>query len=216
MRSEVLAHLGMDAEDLDESGTTNLDLLINRSFWEVQDKFAFREKQEKIVFSTVAGTREYTLTTVVTGVDSTITLEAFQSISITDPDTSDHIPLDSLTPREYESEYNEQTSVQDMPTHYILHGGKIILYPTPDEAYSCTLYILKILADDGYTTIPQAWHEIVMLGAIYRGHLRNRDFNSASQVKAQQIALLNSTPTQEAKEEIKNRYVGVDVIGREY
>lgn len=221
IRSEVLFECGIDATDLDSSGTANLDLIINQSYWDVMDKFNFREKQDNTTFATVAGTRDYNLASKILTAASVV-FEALRSVYVLNPDSLQHVPLDEWSIPMYEGQYNEDTDSRDIPTNFVRDGGIVRVYPTPDDVYTLTVYYLKTLGDVpvGGPEIPQSWHEIVKDGAIWRVHKRYRDFNSANEVKAIQEAAIYKAITVPAKEDANKKNIGVSVptreVGRRY
>lgn len=221
IRAEVLVELGVDATDLDSSGSANLDLLINQSYWDVMDKFSFREKESNTTFATVAGTRDYNLTSKISTAAS-VTFEALRSVFVKNDDSLEHERLIEESIAAYEEEYSEDIDARDYPTHYVRDGGIIRLRPTPDDAYTLTVYFLKTLTDvaSAGPDVPQSWHEIVKDGAVWRGHKRFRDFNSAQQVKLLQESAIRNALTQPAKEDAFKKFAGVSVptreVGRRY
>jgi hypothetical protein len=207
---ELRRSLGeLSSSDLPEADA--LDLL-NRSYWEILDKFPFREKEKTATFSTVAGTRSYN----VPG-----SFEALRQLSIHDPDDGaiNVLARDSI----YSSEEERETSsdAQGRPERYFRDGGLFRLDPVPDKVYTLTIKYWTTLSDlDNSPTsdplIPRSWHEIIVFGAIWRGFLQLRDFEASTFYKQQQIALINSSVPVEAKEEIDSRLAGVECPGRDY
>src|SRR5882672_10286817 len=92
-------------------------------------------------------------------------------------------------------------------------GGLLYTWPSADQIYSLRLHHLQVLADipSGGPVIPQAWHEIIELGSLYRGFLFLRDYNSANTIRAHQLAMINSIATNSAKEDRYNKMAGVEV-----
>lgn len=214
LRSETLEHLGLDPDDLDSSGSVNLDLLINRSWWDVCDRFKFTQKEQITTFNTVSGVRSYLLQTI-TGSDI---FEAIQNISITTLNDLQHIPLDTISYQWYEANYNEQVSLQQQPTAYFHHDSHLYLYPTPDVVYTITVYYNFVLSDltAGDPIIPQSWHESILYGAIARGFRRGRDYTSAREMdQAQELTFLKRATT-EAKEDANIKMSGVEIIRNKY
>lgn len=202
LRDELRDHLGQDEFDLPDD---KADLLLNRSYWELIDKFAFREKEVTATFQTVAGTRNY---------DMPSPFEALRQLSVLDPVSQQHRVLKKMTVLEYENSYNESDDFQDIPARYVREKCFARLYPTPDDTYTITLKYwttLADLSDSNDPEIPQSWHEIILYGAIYRGFLRIGDLNRANQFKAHQNALINSSIPVEAKEEFDTHTAGLDV-----
>jgi len=215
LRSETLEALGIDATDLDSSGTANLDLLINRSWWAVSTEFAFKEKDQLSTFNTVAGQRNYTVVTVL----SPLFLEAVQNISVVDPQTLQHMPVTQMSENFYEENFNEQSTLQAQPTNYFHNDGKLYLYPTPDQVYTINIWYMMVLPDLSGSvdpTIPQDWHEAILYGAIYRGHLRARDYASATQMQAQYKIKIDELQTTDSKEDAQNKNAGVRAIRPAY
>lgn len=215
LRTEVLSELGIDSDDLDASGSTELDLLINRSWWEIMDKFDFREKEASSTFDTVSGTSEYDI---VAEIDPII-WDALQNVSINDPDSEQQTNLIAKTIQWYRANYNANTELYAMPTNYIRSNNNIILFQTPDDAYTITLDHLAILADvpSAGPQCPQSWHEVIMYGAVWRGHMKFRDYNSANAVKAHQISLIATSQTNSGKEDkMASKLYGVSVPTREF
>jgi hypothetical protein len=212
LRTETLAELGIDSTDLDSSGTTNLDLLINQSWWEIMDKFNFHSKESSTTFATVASTRDYNLATKILA-SASVVFDALRYVSILNPDTDAHSRLNEISKDWYESNYSEDTTLIDIPTAFLRDGGIIRLHPTPDDAYTLTVYYLTVLADvpSGGPDVPQSWHEIVKYGAVWRGHHRYRDYNSAQAVRNTQVGLIRSAMTDTAKEDTFKKYVGVEL-----
>lgn len=214
IRANVLRDLGVDATDLDASGTANLDLLINRSWWEVMDKFDFKEKQSKTEFALTVGTYSYDLAAKINTAAS-IVFDALREVFIVDDDDNSS-PLTPVSRREFEENLDIASSAQDIPSRYSREGGNIYVAPVPDDTYTLRVYHLTILADipSGGPVIPQAWHEIIELGAIWRGHMTFRDFNSATDVQKIQIGLIRSAQTVSGKEDSYNKFSGVEVLNR--
>jgi hypothetical protein len=214
LRSETLQHLGIDATDLDASGSTNLDLLINRSWWDLLDRYEFKEKEKTATVATVAGTRDYLIQTII-GSDI---FEAIKLISILGADDEQHSLVDMISIQEYESRYNEQEEMRQIPTHYLHYGTNIRVYPTPDDIYTITVYYKYILTDLSATTpsIPQSWHESILYGAVSRGHLRARDYNAAEFMRRQQAIEEAKRSTTVAKEDKENKFAGVEVMRNPY
>src|SRR6266496_2406681 len=103
LRSELRDHLGVDDTDLPD---TAADLLLNRSYWEILDKFPFREKEVTATFSTVSGTRFYKGPT---------PFEAIQQLSIEDLNSKQHDPLDHIDSYVYEQKYINRADAQAKP-----------------------------------------------------------------------------------------------------
>src|SRR6478752_6187325 len=127
MIEELRAHIGVDATDTFWSDSACLELL-NRSRWEILNKFNFKEKEGQYNFDTVQGQAEYTI--------PEIDFESIQSIGIQDPYTSRYHKLRRIGINVYQNEEDTNTIFQAQPNQYFRREpDKIILYPTPDKVY---------------------------------------------------------------------------------
>lgn len=213
MRTNVLTQLGIDQSDL-AGGQTDLDLLLNKSWWEIMDKIDFREKEDSTTIQTVVGTEVYDLAATLNTTDSVV-FDALRGVAIEDNDDNSWLNLNEVSQAYYDNNLISQTSAQDKPQYYMREGGNITFLPTPDDVYNIKLRYLKILSDiptDG-PVVHQTYHEIIELGAIWRGHLLFRDFNSAREVKSFQLSLLQSSLSNASKEDRNTKYAGVEVVG---
>jgi hypothetical protein len=207
---ELEEHLGLDATDVGQAPWTvdRIDLLLNRSFWEIQYKFPFREKELTATFVTVAGTRLYAIP---------VLFEALRQLSIEDVNDFSHSVLQRTTIYDYEQRFvNDPSGVeQDKPTHYTREGLGIRLLPTPDRVYTVTIKYQTTLADlstqNNVPVIPQIWHEVILYGAVWRGFMRLGDYARAQAAKAHQRELMAEIQPVEAKEETDTHLGGLDV-----
>lgn len=194
-RSELRDHLGLDTADLDAAGC---DLLINRSYAWLLNAFNFRTKEISVKFNATAGERNY---------DLPDDFESLRGISVEDLIDGQHTPLDRMTSDYYESVYKESTGDEwAKPTHYLREDGCIKLWPTPDDAYVHVLKYDKLLSDlsDSNLTpeLPKNWEEFILLGAVYRGHLKFGDMIRADAIKKSLYSDVQAAKPVEKKEEI--------------
>lgn len=207
LRDELREHVGMDEDDLPDD---KADLLLNRAYWELIDKFPFREKEVTATFTTEAGERRYNMPE---------PFEALKQLSVVNPTSKQHTPLDRMTAYEYEKVYNEEATNQAIPLKYLREGCFARLWPTPDAAYEMVIKYWTTLADlaaDNDPQIPQVWHEIILFGAVWRCFMRIGDYARCNQAKTHQISLIDSTSPVEAKEEFDTHTGGVEVIRADY
>lgn len=205
---ELRSHLGgLDTTDLPDADAT---LLLNRAYWEVIDKFPFREKEVSQTFPTVMGVRFMGIP---------VPFEALRQLSIEDPNTFQHVVLNRMTPYDYENTFvnNPDMSQFGMPTNYVREDAGIRLWPTPDQVYSITIKYWTVLSDlvsgSSDPEPPQSWDEIILYGAVWRGFLKFGDFDRAAQMRNHVNALIASAVPTEAKEEFDTHKGGVQVPG---
>jgi hypothetical protein len=211
MRTIMRRTLGVDESD-DGFSDIDCNTKLNRSYWELVDRLNFRENELTIPFGTIAGSRKYNMP-----VDN----NALRSIAIFDENNQSH-KLDRMTKDVYDQKYNNKSdgSFQAIPTDYYREGTFIQLWPTPDKIYICELHYWKNLNDLALDTdvlpLPESWHEIVLLGGVWRGYIELGDMTRYTSAKNSQLSLIADAVPTEAKEEIDSRMAHVEVPGREY
>ena len=191
-----------------ELGVTDIDEYLNQAYWEVMDKFPFREKERTGQFDTTRGVRNYEIPTPV---------EAVRGFAVQDPVTLQHHPLDQMDARQTEFLYNEQSTTWAIPRKYLLENCYVRFWPTPDQAYTIVIRKWTILSDiqDSGSPIPKIWDEILYMGAVWRAAL---DFGDAPKVKlfqGNQRSLIASIEPREQKEKVDYQHAGLFVLGED-
>lgn len=206
MTTELRDHLGVDAKDLPNA---DCYLLLNRSFWELMNKFPFRETEQSATFDTVAGEGFYAVPSL---------FEAIRKLSIKGLDDNDDDSwetLDRLTIQTHENELDTGTDSRGKPTSYLREDGGYRLQPIPDVVYNMRvkywITLADLAADNLDTTLPSIWDELVLLGGVWRGWLKLVDYAKAREIKNHQVSLINSTAPVEAKEEEDSPLAGVEL-----
>lgn len=201
LRNELKLHLGLPEGHLNFDDT-RLDLLINRSFWEITDKLPFRYERSVEEETLTAGNKEHLLL-------SGDPFEAIIEIGIYDSETNKRYPLSRINEHEFESIHKgSDEQYRGMPTKYLRSGDYIWLDPVPDKAY--TLIIHHDITIEDYSNalpdsvLPKVWHEVILFGAVYRGYVALGDMVRAQEFRNMQINFINSATAQESKEEKAN------------
>ncbi len=208
--TELRVHLGLETTDTDELSKVDAELLLNRSFWELMNKFKFRETEQSI---------EFTIDEDENFIDLPALFESIRTLSILNSDTNKWTPLVRADIKEFEKVANDDTSAKGAPENYFREGVGIRLYSSagggPDKTYTLRIKHRVTLADlaDLNTTLvfPDVWHELVLFGGLWRALLRLKDFESAREIKNNQIALINSTVEVESKEEEDSSLAGIEI-----
>lgn len=208
LREDLRDATGTDEDDLPN---TKADRYLNRSYWEIIDKFHFREKEVTVTWPTIIGVRLYNMPE---------PFEALRKLAIKVPSSNEHLVLDRISIDTYENNYDPDDDSEGQPIKYVREGCAVRLLPTPDAVYEITQKYWTVLADltnDNNTPpIPQSWHEIILFGAIWRAFVAFGDWPRADGAKKHQISLIDSSVPVEAKEEEDSPRAGLEVIVREY
>jgi hypothetical protein len=206
MIEELRVHLGLDKDDETDLPREDALLLLNRSFWELNSKGTIRTKEVKETFDTVAGQRLY---------DGPETMEALNSLSITNPDTGQHTTLDMIEPFVYENLYNESEDAQGFPEKYMRRGCVIYLWPTPDDVYELTIHRwdeLENISDTNDAHVIREYQEVILFGGVWRGQVRQKDYEAAETMQKFQGRIANGIKPVELKEKADTHRSGVDVL----
>lgn len=213
LRRMVWKACGMDSDDDPELPREEIDLYLNRAYWEIQDKFPFREKERRATFSTIAGVNRY---------DIPQPFEALLGLAIEEPDHCKHEQLEQITPETYDDKFVNTEDAYGIPVEYTRENCFVRLWPTPDAAYVITMRRLVTLADiaqsNAVPEIPRVWHEIIGYGALWRAMAEsNGDLQRSQYFKAVQASLIRTiTPTQAKEERANTQTAGLEVIRNDY
>ncbi len=210
LRSMVRTALGVDNQ---EATDATVDQLLNRSWWDLLNRFPFKENETFVPFETIVGQRLYALP---------VQFEAVRSMGIEADglNLQQHQNLNPWTEREYETAYNSNESLRAMPCYYVREGSCIKLFPTPDQVYTITLYYWMNLADLSDPVlapiIPRSWHEVIGYGAIWRGWTDLNDWTRGQVIREFTEGLINGLVPIEAKEQMNWQRARTPVLGNPY
>lgn len=218
LRRMVWKPLGFRSDDQPALTRDEIDLYLNRAFWEIQDKFPFREKERTATFATVKGVRNY---------DVPQPFEAILHIAIEHPTTKVHSTLKQITTQTYEGEqptdphFINTEENEGMPEKYVREHCFIRLWPTPDRDYIIIqkrlITLNDISNDNSVPHIPRVWHEIIGYGGLWRAYLDFGDFQRAEHIKQHAATLIATVDSTESKEKAANTAMaGLQVIRNDY
>lgn len=205
-RDKLRNHCGVSDAEWPNATT---DDFLNRSFWEVQDLFDFREEEETADIAVVAGTSEY---------DIEVDQDSVESVRILDNNTDEWHPLIFEDYERFSGLLSDSTNSRRAPEYYTRRGNKIVFRNTPDTNYTVRVYYRKSLGDilSSGTGIPRAWDEVVLYGAIWRGFAELGDWNRKQMAKATQAELTQPKKPTKVKELEDTRMAGLGLISRPY
>lgn len=203
MISELKEHLGVDTE-LD---STDALLLLNRSWWEFQNKTPLRQKEKTVEFD-IGNTSDF--------YEVPQPIEATRSITLIDPDTLDQFKLERMSRDRYDELVNDSPELQEQPTHYVRENNGFKLWPFPDKTYRLKFFrylTLNDLAVGEDIDVPLFWHEVILFGAVYRGYMRINEPLRADFFRKQQADVMNTAIPTEAEEEADSQLAGMRIVG---
>lgn len=209
-RMLVLLRRGLGNLDSDDLGLVDATELLNMGLWELEDKFPFRAKESELRFPLVVDQFEYTLPT---------TLDAISSLAVLDAFEQRH-KLGRAS-RAWMDENFDEDSDKGTPTRYLREDTTLILHPIPDAILTMILtskLSIESLTDGTVeaTGLPRNWDELVVEGAIVRGHFYSGDYNESRMAANFQVQKVRSAVQSLAKEEkADSRYARLNVIWAE-
>lgn len=112
-----------------------------------------------------------------------------QSMVLTDPSSVRRDLTDNYVDfRTFNSQYYLPTAgTPGTPSVWTIHGNKMYIDKPTDQNYTLTLFYLKspdtMENDNDVPEIPEAFSEVLVLGAYYRILQRNEDFDLALSIK---------------------------------
>ncbi|KKK48088.1 hypothetical protein LCGC14_3148630, partial [marine sediment metagenome] len=118
LRTELRVHLGYEEDGTDDLSNDSADLLLNRAFWELLNKFNFREEECSVEF-TIAEDEDYTSLPAL--------FESMRSLAILNSDTNKWTPLVRIDIQEFERTTNDDSSAKGAPESYFREGVGIRL-----------------------------------------------------------------------------------------
>lgn len=201
-----LVRKGLGGLSIEDLPNPDVDLYLNMSLWELESKFPFKEKECRSDAATVMGENEYQLPT---------TMDAIISVSVMVD--GERRKLKRMSFDTHDEIYNEIEGKYGVPTHYKRRNNTLVLWPTPNAVYPVSLVFWKSVRSllEGDTiepNLPRNWHEIVVEGAIVRGHFFQEDYDEAAKAKNFQVGNIRSSVPTEAKEEGDSRWAGVQAV----
>lgn len=156
LRSEVRDDLG--SPPTDTISDTQIDTRINYSYREVATRFRHPEIETSETINTSDGTQS-----------ESVASDYWYTYILRDED-NDAV----LTYKDLPWIVAQDTDSKGQPEFYTNWGTNILLYPTPDAAYSLTNYYVKhvssLSADADQPVVNEAWDEVIKWGAVWRCH----------------------------------------------
>ena len=178
MRTLVRRGLGgLDEADL---GNDDVDLYLNLALWEIEGSTEFESQSTQITTTLVEGQSDYDISDAATGT----VLNTIISVAIVD-ENNQSFKLQKTTRDWYDEHYNSGADYYAQPERYLREADLLILWPTPDDTVDGNA--LKISLREGIanivkgtkdtTGLPRQWDELVVEGAITRGHYYRQDYD---------------------------------------
>lgn len=208
LRDEVRDMTGIDSDDMDND---KVDLYLNMTWAELQDKVRFRAKETQGEFATVTGQASYLLASFAPGF-SYVTRVLYKNASG---------EFQDLVKTDYET-YTQNTGLnvteQGEPRQYALYRTNLYLDPIPDSAYVIRIIFQANLADlaaEGAPISP-VWQEFIILGAAARIYRNLGEFARYTALLSMRDALAITTDDEVARDTLDARFTGFKPIRRRY
>ena len=211
MRSLVREGLGgVSAQDLPDEKS---DIYLNISLWELEDKFPFKTKERNHKMLLEVGKWSYDLGEV-------LRLDAVSSVSFVDIQGKSH-KLGRIGRDTFDEVFNDGsiTSPNGVPCSYFRENNDLIIWPPgSDQEAGRPLKINfkqsveSLMEADDTTGLPRNWDELVVMGAVSRGHFFGKSYTEARESRNFQAGIVRSTVATETKEEGDSRYAGLQPI----
>ncbi len=210
LRDELRQHVGVDTDDLDDN---DADLLLNRSFWELMNKFRFRETECTAESTLAIGDRFLSLPL------PPHLFEALRKISVQNIETLEWDVLTRISLTTHENSASDDIEDRGPPCFYFREQNGIRLQSVGgggvDRTYKIRVKYWQTLIDlDDQNTevaLPQVWHEILLYGGVWRLYRRLGNHPLGREMRNTQIDLINSTAAVEAKEEEDSQMSGIEI-----
>lgn len=210
LRKAVRKPVGLEDDD-PELTNDDVDLYLNRSLWELMDKYHFREKERTGIFQTTIGVTNYEMPQ---------PFEALRQLAVVDIVSQQHTPLDLMSAFEYETRFIDGENEYGKPQKYLRENCYAKLWPTPDKVYDIVIRKWATIEDltetNSTPVIPQVWHELIPFGAVWRVLIDQGDFARAQAMKAFQADGIDTIEPVRVKELESTQLAGLQVIGRKY
>lgn len=199
----------LDSTDLPDD---EADELLNFSYWELEDKFPFEAKET--TFTTTLVEDDFDID--ISGITD---LDAIVSVSWVDDNGQSH-KLDRMSRDVFDDLFDDESvnDVSGQPERYLRENVTLFIWPPPgsEEAGQILRIALKeslvsLVGIADKTLFPRNWDEIVLTGAIERGHFLNQDYDLADKVLNRKLSYIRSTVPTVSKEERDSRHAGLDV-----
>lgn len=209
-RMRYLVRKGLGGLDSTDLNNEDVDELLNLALWELTNNYPFELKETLFTTTLVESQNEYQL---MSGLDGLF------SVAVIDSEDQ-RIKLDRMTRDWYDLNYDGSTDAEGTPVKYMREGTFLILDPSPDaDAAGLTLSVTVIQDVDSLvdptnvtTGLPRNWDELVVKGAISKGHFFNEDYNLARESHNFVVSGVRAAVPTVAKEERDARHAGLDVM----
>lgn len=208
-RMRALVRKGLGNLSTTQLSDPEVDELLNMSLWEVSDKYGFKEKECLRTLTLTAGTGTYALPA---------DIDAIITVSVVDDEEGTFSFLRHVEFNWYEENAsNDDVDRRAKPQNWMRRDNALVLYPIPDKDYVLRLMMYKNIAtmvsgSVDTADLPRNWHEIVVEGAVVRGHFYNEDYNLAQQAENFKINKERSAQLVNSKEQTGNKYSGLQVV----
>ena len=209
-RMRALVRKGLGGLDATELPNLDTDELLNLALWELTNNYPFELKETLFTTTLVEGQEDYQLPS---GLDGLISVAIIDSQSV-------RIRLDRMTRAWYDLNHIDTSAARATPEKFMREHTFLILEPTPDTDDNGLTLSITVLEDvtslaessNETTGLPRNWDELVVKGAIERGHFFNEDYDLARLAHNFVVSGIRESVPVISKEERDSRHAGLDVL----
>jgi hypothetical protein len=210
MRS--LVRKGLGNQTVTELPDTDVDLLLNLAFKELNAKWPYKEKECAVEATATIGTFEYETPGDVDYIRSVRVLDT-TATGNNEPQKLRQVSLDEWDIEAGADESDERA----IPEIWMRWNNILRIWPSPDKAYLIRISMMRNLplllsGTVDATGIPAEWDEILVKMAIAKGHFFNEDYELEQQAGNSVVGAIRNATLVRTKEEEDMRYAGVEVL----
>lgn len=189
-------------DDLTEE---ELDLWINDSYLDICTSIDLDEMKGSLALTTIAGQPLYLLPYSVSSTQNAALIDTSM--------TTGGQPL-AKADRAW---YREQQNKSGRPEAFFREGDVLVLYPTPDKAYTVSLDFrirpLPLIEDNDSPIVGHEWHRPIRLGARQKAFDDLQEFDKALPAENSLVNSVRRRNNREAAED-ERRVIGSSIPGR--
>lgn len=159
---------------------------VNRAYIQMAMSFQFYGLETSGTFNTAAGDFDYAIATVAAGAKDIIGIY----------NETDDCPLQEETIQWWEEIEVDPTTLQEAPRYWVRFGDELLLWPTPDTAYTLRIRYktnpTELSSNGDEPVFPEEWHECIVLWAASKAAFSKGYTNIGVNIKNEYLSLVGA------------------------